>query len=108
MKILARIIVAITLLLTALPAEAARSVWEACGQVAPRDIERIDDSGAEISVHDGMVYLTLTRPVNVKVLTILGQVVGQETLPAGVHRLKLTTRGIYILKVGQLTRRVTI
>lgn len=108
MKLFTRILVALMLLSAPLEAGAAQSLWEAHGPLTARDVERVDDSGVELIVHDRAVILTLTRPMPVKVLTILGQPVGQETLPAGVHRLKLTTRGIYIVRVGQITRRVTV
>ena len=108
MKLFTRILAILLLLSAPLAASAARSLWEAHGPLTARDVERVDDSGVELLVHDGAVVLTLTRPMPVKVLTILGQTVGQETLPAGVHRLKLATRGIYIVRVGQITRRVTV
>lgn len=87
---------------------AAPTLWEAAGNVSVRDIERLDDSGMEITVRDGVVILTLTRPAQVRVLTILGQPLSQENLPAGIHRLRLSAKGIYIVRVGQTTRRVTI
>lgn len=62
----------------------------------------------EVTVHDGYIYVTTPRSVTVKVFTILGQLVSQAKLAAGSSRLKLTTRGIYILKAGSQTRRVTI
>lgn len=87
---------------------AAPTLWEAAGSVTVRDTERLDDSGMEITVRDGVVTLILTRPAQVRVLTILGQPLSQENLPAGIHRLRLTAKGIYIVRVGQTTRRVTI
>lgn len=110
MRLKARILLIVTvmaMIMPSLPCVAA-SLWDSAGTVTARDIERLDDSGMEITVRDGVVTLVLTRPAQVRVLTILGQPLGQETLPAGVHRLRLSTRGIYIVKVGSMTRRVTI
>lgn len=96
------------LALMSAPMHAAPSVWEHTGTLGRAEAERIDDSGMELTVRDGTVTLILSRPTQVKVLTILGQPVSQETLPAGIHRLKLKSRGIYILRVGQATRRITL
>lgn len=110
MKFKTRIMLVMTAMALMMPLQpcVAASLWDAAGSVTARDIERLDDSGMEITVRDGVVTLILTRPAQVRVLTILGQPLGQETLPAGVHRLRLSTRGIYIVKVGSMTRRVTI
>ena len=62
----------------------------------------------EMTVKDGYIYISSSRPVVVKVFSILGQLISQETLQSGTHRLRMTTRGVYILKAGTSTRRVTI
>ena len=90
------------------PEVPAASLWEMAGALTARDLERLDESGMEMIVREGVVSLTLARPTQVKVLTILGQPLSQQTLPAGVHRLRLSARGIYIVRVGSVTRRVTI
>ncbi|MDE6814361.1 MAG: T9SS type A sorting domain-containing protein, partial [Duncaniella sp.] len=59
--------------------------------------------------NDSAIYVTSQHQVSVKVFTILGQLISQETLPAGTHRLQMSAKGIYILKIGtNITRRVTI
>lgn len=70
--------------------------------------QRIDAETPDVAVSDGYIYVATARPVTVKVFTILGQLVSNEAVPAGVSRLKLNAKGIYILKIGSLTRRVTI
>ena len=66
------------------------------------------DTAAHSTVKDGYVYITTTEPITVKVFTILGQLISSEKIPAGTHRLKINARGIYILKIGGTTRRITI
>lgn len=107
---IARILLIVTALAAVVvPADAgAASLWEFASQLSARDIERVDDTGMDIAVRDGVVTLTLSRPTQVRVLTILGQPLSQETLQAGVHRLRLSARGIYILRVGSVTRRITV
>ena len=66
------------------------------------------EPGANVSVHDRYIYIELEQPQNVTLFTILGQPVTQMQLPAGTSRLKVNDRGIYILKIGSTTRRITI
>lgn len=62
----------------------------------------------EVTVKDGYVYVTTSKPVTVKIFSILGQLISQKTLQPGTTRTRITARGIYILKAGTLTRRITI
>ena len=64
--------------------------------------------GALVRVHGMHIYVELEQPAAVKLFTILGQPVSSMQLPAGVSRLRLSARGIYILKIGSSTRRITI
>jgi len=65
--------------------------------------ERID-----IKVDNGSIYITVNRPVQAKVLTIVGQLIANDNLQPGTSRLKITAKGIYILKIGSLTKRISI
>ncbi|MGM9846214.1 MAG: T9SS type A sorting domain-containing protein [Muribaculaceae bacterium] len=67
-----------------------------------------DNDHLDVSTADGYIYINTAKPVTIKVYTILGQLVSQAKVPAGISRLKLSTHGIYILKAGSVTRRVTI
>lgn len=84
----------------------AASVWERTGGKV--QTERIDAEGPEVIVSEGYVYVSTTRPTTVKVFSILGQLISQETIQPGISRFRLPSRGIYILKVGTLTKRITI
>ncbi len=65
------------------------------------------DNDVEIRVSPGHVVVVAAQPVQIKVFTILGQVVSNETLPAGVSRLPLS-HGVYIVKVGDLTCKIAV
>ena len=84
----------------------AASAWERTGGKV--QTERIDAEGPEVIVSEGYVYVSTTRPTTVKVFSILGQLISQETIQPGISRFRLPSRGIYILKVGTLTKRITI
>lgn len=92
------------------PDSYAAKQWERISQSAPAT-ETVEGAAAEqydVRVADGAVVLTLTRKSPVKIFTILGQLVAEQQLEAGVWRMPLTVRGIYILKIGDTTRRITI
>lgn len=95
--------------ISALLSSGASPRWEAVD--APGRIfteQRSDPDWTDVAVRDGAIYIASQRQVSVKVFTILGQLISQETLPAGTHRLTMSAKGIYILKIGTTTRRVTI
>ncbi|MBD5265956.1 MAG: T9SS type A sorting domain-containing protein [Duncaniella sp.] len=96
--------------LSALLSSGAAPRWEAVD--APGRIfteQRAEQEGIDVAVNDSAIYVASQHQVSVKVFTILGQLISQETLPAGTHRLQMSAKGIYILKIGtNITRRVTI
>ncbi len=84
--------------------------WEAVGRMLPTD-QTSDISGAalrEVRVADGYVYVAIVQESDVKVVTILGQTVACQRLRPGSYRMKLPSRGVYLLKVGDSTRRITL
>lgn len=95
------------LLATMLPASSFAKGWE---QVRT-DVSGLNsvahDNDVEIRVSPGHVVVVASQPIQIKVFTILGQVVSNESLPAGVSRLPLS-HGVYIVKVGDLTCKVAV
>lgn len=88
------------------------AVWEAA-EVPEAGIESIeariqDDVPIVLQAVGSKVYAVVTKTVTVKMFTILGQQVSQETLKPGSYRLNLPARGIYILRAGSITRRITL
>lgn len=69
---------------------------------------RINNEGIEIFSKDGYIVVKLPKKEQVKVFTILGQLVSQAELNAGTSMLKLNSRGIYIVKVGNVTQKVAL
>lgn len=86
-------------------APAPTGKWETVetSAASPSSEDRID-----VVVRDGYIYVTSARPVQIRIITILGQPVSQSSLPAGTSRFKTGARGIYILKAGSQTVRITI
>ncbi len=102
-----RIILSLFAVVAALSVVAANPSWEEQKQDNPMQ-ERVDSESIEITVRDGYVYVTTTQPITVKIFSILGQLISQENIQAGSFRFRLANRGIYILKAGTITRRITI
>jgi hypothetical protein len=63
--------------------------------------------GIEIYQRSGAITIKTQHTVQVKVFTILGQLVSQATLYPGTSELRLN-RGIYMVKVGNITQKVAI
>ena len=105
------IVILLTVVIATLTSVAAvPQRWEAVDAPARMFTEMRSDpeAPAEMAVRDSFIYVATNRQVSVKIFTILGQLISQETLPAGVHRLSMSAKGIYIIKIGSSTRRVTI
>lgn len=91
-------------------AAAPRVVWEEVSSPLPSVVQTLDNSETEvaIAVADGYIYVTTEKQVTVKIFSILGQLICQETIKPGTHRIRLASRGIYILRAGATTRRITL
>lgn len=68
---------------------------------------RIGD-GVEIFGVNGSIIVRTQHRVQVRVFNILGQLVSQATLNAGTSELKINARGIYIVKIGNITQKVAL
>lgn len=81
--------------------------WEPVRNDLPalKSVARVSD--VEVRVGSGCLVVYSSQQVQIKVFTILGQVVSNETIPPGVSRLNLS-HGVYIVKVGDLTCKVAV
>jgi len=64
--------------------------------------------GIEIYGSNGTITIVTPKRINVRVYTILGQMVSQATLQPGTSELRLNSRGIYLVKIANLTQKVAI
>ena len=87
---------------------AAAVHWESLDTPVNRAIEMISTEQAKVGSADKCIYIAVEQKVEVKVFTILGQMVITQTLEPGVYRLPITSRGIYIVKIGSATHRIII
>ena len=64
--------------------------------------------GIEIYGRNGTITIVTPKRITVRVYTILGQMVSQAVLQPGTSELRLGTRGIYLVRIGNLTQKVAI
>lgn len=62
----------------------------------------------EVKTAPGAVVVVANKQTQVKVFTILGQLVSSETLNPGITRLEVKAHGVYIIKIGDLTCKVAL
>lgn len=95
--------------LTVSAAASKPSRWEQVTTVVENvDLRQEGNEAVSVITNEGYVYLTVRQPLTVKIFTVLGQMITQETLQPGTYRFRLSSRGIYLLKAGNLTRRITV
>lgn len=110
MNILKRILplVCSVLLFSATPAFSAPRSWEA------QKTERNDAAlvarwnEVEIKTVRGAIIVHNTSKVQIKIFTILGQLVSSETLSPGVWQLTMPAHGVYIVKTPDATCKVAV
>lgn len=89
-------------------APARTPVWEVV-ELTDNPEAPADGPGVSVTEVDGpRVYIEVERPVTVKVFSILGQLISQRTLQPGTYRLTIRSKGIYILKADEYTKRINI
>ena len=86
----------------------ASPAWEKVGAVTTELSDAASAESVDVKIVENTIVLTLSHNTNVKLFTILGQLVDEKQLDAGTWRFPLSARGIYILKAGSVTRRITI
>lgn len=62
----------------------------------------------DVWVTDGHIYITTEETIEVKVFSILGQLITSKTISPGIVKLTISVPGVYIVKAGSATRRVTL
>ena len=106
-NIIGLLVIGIALAMSA-PAYCAAKNWETLKSERADSKQIVKEAEIEIRTAKGAIIVTTSRPVQIKVFTILGQLVSNETLPAGTSQLTLGTHGIFIVKTGGLTCKVAL
>ena len=64
--------------------------------------------GVEIYGSSGVITIVTPKRITVRVYTILGQMISQATLQPGTSELRLGSRGIYLVRIANITQKVAI
>lgn len=106
LRVITSLILALASLLAAL--EVMARGWE------PLKAERTDvklvvrEAEVEIKSAPGVIVVTTSHQVPIKIFTILGRLVSSETLPQGSMQFLVPAHGVYIVKAGDLTCKVAV
>ena len=100
--------VAVGLMLTAAPLHAAQPKWEQTKTEHQDAKTVVKETDIEIRTGKGIIVVNSSKPVQIKVYTILGQLVSRENLPAGTSQLSVQAHGVYIIQSGELTCKVAL
>lgn len=87
---------------------AAARGWETVRSVREDAKMIVREPEVEIHAAPGVIQVSVTRPVQIKIFTILGRLVSSETLPQGMMQFKVPAHGVYIVKAGDLTCKVAV
>lgn len=102
------IFLALLIALASATAMAAPKGWEpAKGEYAVAK-SIVKETEFEIKAASGMLFVSNTQPVQIKIFTILGRLVNSETLQPGTSRFTLPVHGVYIVKIGDITCKVAV
>lgn len=110
MKQLLALLIVVLATFSSTPVTAQQMQWrETTHEVQGRNLvdSRVTD-GVEVYGGNGVITIRTPRRIQVRVFTILGQNVSIATIGPGTSELKIGSRGIYIVKIGNLTQKVAI
>ena len=96
------------LLCAPVAAMGASKSWEALKTERSDARYVVRDSETEKKTARGVIIISSSRPLQVKVFTILGQLVSSETIAAGTSQFAPGAHGVYIVKAGDLTCKVAL
>lgn len=91
-----------------LPLPARAKGWEPVKEDRIQGTSVVADTEIEIQAGRGVIYVNSSKPVNIKIYTILGSRVADDNLAAGTYRFVVPTHGIYLVKAGELTCKVAV
>lgn len=101
-----KILVALALTVGVFPA--AAKGWETLKTEKVQTKPVASTSEIEIRAVRGIIYLNTSKSVNIKIFTILGSRIADDTLMAGSYQFPVPTHGVYIIKAGDLTCKVAV
>ncbi|MDE6329948.1 MAG: T9SS type A sorting domain-containing protein [Muribaculaceae bacterium] len=87
----------------AAPTYAALGKWESVRSERSDAMTVARDNDVEVRAAKGLIVVNTSKPVQVRIYTILGQLVSRETIPQGTSQIAIAPHGVYIIRIGDLT-----
>ncbi len=84
------------------------SAWEPVRQEVRDAKSVVKDDDIEIFTMPSCIIVNSSKKIQIRVFTILGRLVSEDTLQPGVSRLSVGAHGVYIIKAGELTCKVAV
>ena len=88
----------------------AQLVWKETARVV--NVPTVNDpgqtDGVAIYVQEGLIIVKTNHKVQVRIITILGQLLSQSTIEPGTSELRISSRGVYIIKIGNSTHKIAL
>ena len=99
----------IVMLLAALtPVEGLAKGWDVL-KSERSDVRKIGgDTDIEIKATRGVIMINVNRTVNIKIFSILGSMIANDTLQPGIYQFLVPAHGVYIIKAGDLTYKLAL
>ena len=107
-RFIRKLLIIMVLTACAVPFSAYSKGWEVLKVEKPQAHRVASTSEIEIKAVRGVIYLTTTKNVNIKIFTILGSRIADDTLSSGSYQFVVPTHGVYIIKAGDLTCKVAV
>lgn len=82
--------------------------WEKVKTFSAEAKSVVKEEGTEILAVNNTIIVSTTQPVEIKIFTILGRIVTQDSLEPGVFRYVIPAHGVYIVKTETLTCKVAV
>lgn len=105
LKLITAMIVALCF---AAPTPASAIGWEQVKTEKVAGQHVASDAEVEIRTAGGTIFVNVNRPTHIKIFTILGSQIADDTLQPGSYQFAVPTHGVFIIKTGQLTCKVAV
>jgi len=87
---------------------AQRPIWQEYNNRVSNLSSVRNTEDVDIYIKEGSIIISTSKKVQVKVFTILGQLVSQSAVGPGLFEMKIATRGIYLIKIDSITQKIVL
>ena len=109
-RLIASVLVGLAIVLQGGMGGCARLKWQPADVVVEGSSLNNPDEAGGVAIYspDGSIIVVTGHEVEVSVFTILGQLVCKDSVKPGTSILNINSRGIYIVKIANVTQKVAL